>query len=76
MCCISWVNAGFSKVRPDLRNILGECQILKVTKKINLMWEGRDFNLAGIVNEKIQKHFREINRKEKQKHASKSIQFG
>ncbi len=57
MCCLTWANKGFSKVRPDLRDILMECQMLKTTKKVNLMWEGRDFNLAGIFNEGVQRHF-------------------
>lgn len=65
MCCLSWANSGFSKVRPDLREILEECKILKFTKKVNLMWEGRDFNLAGIYNEDVQYHFRRKNKEER-----------
>ena len=51
MCCLSWVNRGKSKARPDLNDILTNCYLLKLQKGINLMWEGRDFNLAGIYNE-------------------------
>lgn len=51
MCCLSWVGNGKSKARPDLNNILRECRELREEKKVNLMWEGRDFNLAGIFNE-------------------------
>lgn len=52
MVCLTWANTGKSKARPDLNMLLWECMLLKNGKKINLMWEGRDFNLAGIFNEK------------------------
>ena len=55
MCCLTWVNTGTSKARPDLNHLLFRCKELKFSKFINLMWEGRDFNLAGIYNEKVQK---------------------
>lgn len=51
MCCLSWVNKGKSKARPDLNHVLQKCHILMKTKSINLMWERREFNLAGILNE-------------------------
>jgi len=51
MCCLSWVNKGKSKARPDLFELLQECKKLKTEKGINFHWEGRDFNLAGIYNE-------------------------
>ena len=51
MCCLTWVNNGKSKARPDLNTILTECKQMKKEKNINLLWEGRDFNLAGIFNE-------------------------
>lgn len=51
MCCLTWVNKGKSKARPDLRDLLEGCKKLKNEKEINLIWEGRDFNLAGIYNE-------------------------
>lgn len=57
MCCLTWVNKGRTKVRPDLTELLTESKMLKITKDINLMWEGRDFNLAGIMNENSL-HFR------------------
>lgn len=53
MCCLSWVNKGKSKARPDLNELMTECKNIKEKKKINLMWEGRDFNLAGIYNEEV-----------------------
>lgn len=51
MCCISWVFRGISKSRPDLHNLLQECSQLRKQKELNIIWEGRDFNLAGIYNE-------------------------
>lgn len=51
MCCLTWARAGFSKVRKDLYPVLQECKTLLNEKKVNLMWEGRDYNLAGIHNE-------------------------
>jgi len=51
MCSLSWVNAGKSKSRPDLNPMLFECKRLKFEKRINLLWEAREFNLAGIYNE-------------------------
>lgn len=54
MCCLTWANGGKSKARPDLKEILQECKKLMEEKAINLMWEGRDFNLAGIMNESSQ----------------------
>ena len=55
MCCLTWVNTGTSKARPDLSHLLSKCRKLKFSKFINLMWEGRDFNLAGVYNERVQK---------------------
>lgn len=54
MCCLGWANRGFSKARPDLNELLRECRQLMRKKKINLLWEGREFNLAGIYNERDQ----------------------
>lgn len=53
MCCLTWANQGKSKARPDLKELLQEVKRLKIEKNINLMWEGREFNLAGIHNENI-----------------------
>lgn len=61
MCCMSWCFKGKSKSRPDLLNVFKECNELITKKKINLCWEGRNFNLAGIHNEtkgKISKKFK------------------
>jgi ribonuclease HI len=52
MCMLSWFNRGKSKSRPDLNEILKEGKQLKIEKNINLMWEGRDFNKAGWINER------------------------
>lgn len=51
MVAITWVRSGFSKARPDLNPLLQECRFLYKDKCINLMWEGRDHNLAGRHNE-------------------------
>lgn len=51
MCCLGWVNRGKSKARPDLNELLSTAKFLAEKKKINLCWERRDFNLAGIYNE-------------------------
>lgn len=51
MCCLSWVNMGKSKARADLSELLKECLALRDEKNINLMWESRNFNLAGVFNE-------------------------
>lgn len=53
MCCLSWVNSGKSKARPDLNELLIKCKIIKKEKNINVCWEGRDFNLAGIYNDNV-----------------------
>lgn len=53
MCCFLWVNKGKSKARPDFHNLLQEAHNLMKEKYINLMWEGRDFNKAGIYNEQF-----------------------
>lgn len=52
-CVITWINGGKSKARPDLLETLQRCKKLREEKKINLTWEGRDFNLAGHFNEKF-----------------------
>lgn len=53
MNTIGWVSVGKSKSRPDLNPLLQEAKQIIAQKKINLMWERRDFNLAGIHNEKL-----------------------
>jgi len=62
LCALTWVQSGKSKVRPDLTSVLQECFILKYEKRVNLMWEGRDFNLAGIYNESVQDFHRKNNK--------------
>lgn len=51
MCCLSWANSGRSKARPDLNIYLTEVKTLLREKSLNLMWEGRNYNLAGLYNE-------------------------
>lgn len=51
MTALTWVNTGKSKLRKDLNEILRRAKSLKEEKHINLCWEGREFNLAGIRNE-------------------------
>lgn len=51
MIALTWINSGRSKARSDLIGILLECKNIILYKKINLLWEGREFNLAGIYNE-------------------------
>lgn len=51
MNALTWIHAGKSKARADLNEVLKFCQKELVAKKVNLMWEGRDFNLAGHFNE-------------------------
>lgn len=58
MCCLTWVRKGKSKARPDLFVLLDQCNDLLYSKKINLLWEGRDFNLAGIFNEEQQQYYK------------------
>lgn len=57
MCCLTWVNGGKSKARPDLNSTLRECLELRNKKNINLMWESRGFNLAGLYNENYPEHW-------------------
>lgn len=51
---LAWANSGRSKARPDLNPLLSEVKYLINLKSLNLMWERRDFNLAGIYNEQEQ----------------------
>lgn len=59
MCCLSWVNKGKSKARADLNPLFQECYYLKRDKEINLCWENREFNKAGLYNESVQDERRE-----------------
>ena len=53
MNTISWVRTNKAKKvkRQDLLPFIFECQKLIEEKIINLIWEGREHNLAGIYNE-------------------------
>lgn len=54
MNTIAWIRTKKDKkiARQDLLPIILECRQMLNSYKINLIWEGRDFNLAGIYNEK------------------------
>ena len=54
MCCLTWARKGSAKPRPDLYEVLQRCKFLLNDKELNLMWEAREFNLAGIMNESNQ----------------------
>ena len=51
MTTLTWVRKGSSKARKDLHEKLQTAKSYLQMKKINLMWESREHNLAGIVNE-------------------------
>lgn len=53
MCMLSWIHSGKSKARRDLQPIMRRIGLLVMDRNLNLCWEGRDFNLAGIYNEKM-----------------------
>jgi ribonuclease HI len=70
MCSLSWINKGSAKARPDLNPLLSKCKELLGEKRINLMWERRDFNLAGHFNEEhdtASKKFKKIKENKKRK---------
>jgi ribonuclease HI len=50
---ISWIRTLKDKkiARKDLLVTIRACRELMEEKEINLIWEGRDYNLAGIYNE-------------------------
>jgi len=49
---ITWINIAYSKTRKDLIPLLRHGKDLCTSKNISLIWEGRDFNLAGYFNER------------------------
>lgn len=53
MNTITWVRSKKDKkiARQDLLEIIRECRKMIQDKHINLLWESRDYNLAGIYNE-------------------------
>lgn len=53
MAALSSVNGGRSKTRPFLDEWLWRAHNLMIDKNINLMWERREFNLAGQFNENM-----------------------
>ena len=54
MNTIAWVRTkNLKKVaRQDLLDIIKECKKMVADKAVNLIWEGREHNLAGIYNER------------------------
>lgn len=53
MNTIAWIRTKKDKkiARKDLVPIIMECRQMLESLKVNLIWEGRDFNLAGKYNE-------------------------
>lgn len=53
MNTIAWLRTNkLQKVaRQDLLDIIKECKDLVAEKQVNIIWEGREHNLAGIYNE-------------------------
>jgi len=47
MNSLSLIFSGRPKVRPDLNSILESCREMLLEKDINLIWERRNYNLAG-----------------------------
>lgn len=54
MNTIAWIRSKKDKkiARQDLLSLILQCRQIINSCNINLMWEGRDHNLAGIYNEK------------------------
>ena len=54
---ICWLREGNKNIykkkfpRPDLISVIEDCKKIINSKSIDVYWEGRDFNLAGIYNE-------------------------
>lgn len=46
-----WLCGGKSKSRPDLNDILGKSKYLLKNSNVAIVWEPREYNLAGIYNE-------------------------
>jgi len=51
---LAWVKSGKPKARPDLQPIAQMIKSIIKLKKLNVIWQGRDDNLAGIYIEKMQ----------------------
>lgn len=51
MVALTWIHSGKSKARKDLNPLLQKLKEIVEDKKINLIWEGRDYNIAGHFNE-------------------------
>ena len=51
MNTIYWIKKGFSKARPDLKDVLLKAKTLKEKKEIEIIFEPREKNLAGVYNE-------------------------
>lgn len=46
-----WLCGGKSKSRPDLNDVLSKSKDLLKNSNVTIVWEPRDFNLAGVYNE-------------------------
>jgi len=46
-----WLCGGKSKSRPDLNDILSKSKDLLKNSNVTIVWEPRDYNLAGVYNE-------------------------
>ena len=53
MNTIAWIRSKKDKKihRQDLLEVILRCRELIILKEINIIWEGREYNLAGIYNE-------------------------
>lgn len=57
LCCIYWIRRGKAKARPDLNVFCSLVRSLKEKKALDIHWESRETNLAGIYNEKNHSSF-------------------
>lgn len=54
--CIGWVRKGRSGQRADLNPLMVEAHKLLTSKGVLLVWEGRESNLAGKLNERMHRN--------------------
>lgn len=50
-CSLAWIKRGYCKARPDLTPLVGIIQSFLRTKRVQILWQPRDENLAGQFNE-------------------------
>lgn len=51
MNTIYWIRSGYSKARPDLIEVIQKAKKLKKDKNVEIIFETREKNLAGVYNE-------------------------